>query len=137
MPDDPAVGDLAWRFLITYDGPVLTLQSVTTAAMRAGSSDPVDDLSASTGFWYDLNDGNGNVLFRRITSSPMRGWSEIPDEDGNFTVAQQPVVSGTFELLTPVVPGAATLTVFGADPALEDTGSFAVALATFDLGGVV
>jgi hypothetical protein len=120
LPDDLPSQDFAWRFTIAYDGAALSITTVAIAEMRVGTSDPIDDMSGVTGFWYELLDANGALLFRRITSNPMSAHAEVPSPVGDFTRGQRDVAAGEFELVTPVLPDAT-----------------AVALATFDLGGIV
>jgi hypothetical protein len=122
---------------MAYDGATLSFTTVAIAEMRVGTSDPTDDMTGVTGFWYELLDANGAVLFRRITSNPMSAHAEVPSPVGDFTRGQRDLVAGEFELVTPALPDATTLVIVGTDPFDEGQGAPAVALATFNLGGIV
>jgi hypothetical protein len=72
------------------------------------------------GFWFEVNDLKGNLLYRQIIDNPMKQYIEIPTDDGRFMNVPRKQNDITFEVLIPENPKNATLSFFGpADDKVE------------------
>lgn len=52
--------------------------------MRLPSSDELPERESDaplSGFWYEFQTEDGEVLYRQIISNPIRTWVDIPDEE--------------------------------------------------------
>lgn len=81
------------------------------------------------GFWYEVTDTKGNLLYRRIIDDPLKQHVEISEKDGSFTNVPVKRTDITFEVLIPHVPENANLSFFGTKEGIQGK------LATFDLRG--
>ena len=81
------------------------------------------------GFWYEVADTKGNLLYRRIIDDPLKQHVEIPEKDGSFTNVPVKRTDITFEVLIPHLPENAMLSFFGTKEGIQGK------LAAFDLRG--
>jgi hypothetical protein len=70
----------------------------------------------SSGFWFEVQDENGRVLFHRLLHDPLRMAVEVYYPDGKIQRVTGPPTEGEFEVLVPDIPGAATIVLFGSVP---------------------
>ncbi|WP_406661462.1 hypothetical protein V7O66_02765 [Methanolobus sp. ZRKC3] len=85
------------------------------------------------GFWYEVADTKGNLLYRRIIDDPLKQHVEIPEKDGSFTNVPVKRADITFEVLIPHLPKNAVLSFFGTKPSIKE--GMQGKLAEFDLRG--
>lgn len=81
------------------------------------------------GFWYEVADTKGNLLYRRIIDDPLKQHVEIPEKDGSFTNVPVKRTDITFEVLIPHLPENAMLSFFGTKEGIQGK------LAELDLHG--
>ena len=76
----------ALRLMLTYRDGTVVLDDVVPVVKRLPPSDPLPETSAErplSGFWYELRDRNGEVLYRQIEPNPIiNAWIEPVDRDG-------------------------------------------------------
>jgi hypothetical protein len=75
------------------------------------------------GFWYEVRDGKGEALFRRVTRNPAEPALEVPAPDGGLqrvTLERPDVV---FDVLIPDLDEADELCFFESDPRAAGTAS--------------
>jgi hypothetical protein len=126
----------ALRLGFTYQGGRVRLSSRQRVEVTTPPSDPTTGYGGESGFWYELRDADGRVLYRRVAESPIRFTVEVPVDDdlGASELARVPVPEpeGVFTLLVPDLEEARTLALVSSplDPSVTDA---ATDLATFDL----
>lgn len=138
--DEGSSGTRALRLVLTYRGGDVVLDDVVFVRKRLPPSDdlpeggPEGELS---GFWYELRDSAGEVLYRQIVGNPIiDAWIEPsngPDAEaaGWRRIAAVPD-SKTFSLLVPAVAGADHLLLFSSP--LEDTSAAQPAAERWRIG---
>jgi hypothetical protein len=114
------------RVTFSYDsadwaqgGPVVRFVSREDLDMTAPlAADPDDSPEGRAGFWYEVRDAVGRVLYRRGRHLPIAVLREVPgpEGDGGLSALAVDASQGTFELLAPVLPEGATLVLFSSPP---------------------
>lgn len=109
--------DVALRLVLIYRGGEVTLDQALRVRMRLLPSDDLPERMPQeplSGFWYELQGDDGEILYRQITAHPIRSWAEIPDEEdprGLVPVEFLPE-EVVFTLVVPDVPRAKQLVLF-------------------------
>lgn len=128
-PPAPAPSGLpsskSMRLTFSYDsadwargGPVVRFVSREDLEMTAPlAADPDDSPQGRAGFWYEVRDAAGRVLYRRGRHLPITVLREVPGPDDD-TLSALPIDAprGTFELLAPVLPEGASFALFSSPP---------------------
>lgn len=101
------------RLVLTYRrdalaGEEVTLREVVRIKKRLM---PPDELPRKpdrplSGFWYELHDADGEVLYRRIIGNPIRTWIDLPGEEDPTRLVHFESLPDekTFSLLVPAFP---------------------------------
>ncbi|MEV5079243.1 peptidoglycan-binding protein [Streptomyces sp. NPDC056159] len=100
-------------------GPVVRFVSREDLAMTAPLSEDVDAApQGRAGFWYEVRDAQGQVLYRRGRHLPIAVLIEVTaaEDDGTFSSVPLDAPHGTFELLAPLLPGATAVVLFSSPP---------------------
>ena len=132
MPDEVVPSTDAIRFSYAIDGVgALTLADAVDVAITALPPDDLDPgVGPFTGFWFELRDVDGNVLWRHVTQHPLRGTVETYGNDaGGGLVAgllADEVGVPFATIAIPALDGAVKVALMGAPPA--EPGSAAVEL---------
>lgn len=115
----------AMRLTFSYDsadwiegGPLVRFVSREDLTMTPPlGEDPDDSPQGRSGFWYEVQDGRGQVLYRRGRHRPIEILPEIMG-DGEGAPARVLVDAprGVFELVAPVLPGATAVVLFSSPP---------------------
>lgn len=102
------------RVTIAYDRVDLRVVGRKQVAMKALPSNSLEPVQDRSGFWFQVEDAGGRVLYRRIMASPIRLDAETPSGDPDRPLRRVPLanVSGTFFILVPKLPRARTVRVF-------------------------
>jgi hypothetical protein len=122
-PTAPSVprADHTLRVAIDYKGTVIRIAGSERVAMIAPPSVTTAPRKGQSGFWFELRDAAGRLLFHRALHNPIRTDVEVFSSDPSRSIARVPVAEpeGRFELLVPDVPGAQSLVLYGspAEPA--------------------
>jgi len=115
------------RITFAYDGPKLEIIRVQRVAMRAPA--PATTLQKNqSGYWLEVRDGSGQLLYHRPIHDPMRqhieSFGESPGKPMRRYAAT--VTKGEFEVLVPDLPGAQTFRLHGpTESAAKAPGVFA------------
>jgi hypothetical protein len=126
-PDDVA-STRALRLILTYRGGDVSLEDVVFVAKRLPPSDELPEGGQEgelSGFWYELRDRAGEVLYRQIIGSPIiDAWVEPAEEsrsEGSVwrRIAAVPDAK-TFALLVPDLSNGDSVVLFSSP--LDDTG---------------
>ncbi len=121
------------RVTIAYRGQELRIQSRETLRMRTPPSNPLQVAEKQTGFWFQVEDTSGRVLYRRIMHSPIRVDIETPSGDPERPLKRVPVKQeeGMFFLLVPLLPEARIVSIFSSPLEPEKAGEPAVEIFRF------
>jgi peptidoglycan hydrolase-like protein with peptidoglycan-binding domain len=131
------------RLMFSYDsedwpqGPLVRFVAREDFDAAAPLSDALDvSTEGRSGFWYELQDPEGQVLYRRVQHRPIRLVAEVPSGDPDAKLVSIPIDApkGTFELLAPVLPRARKLVLFSSPLSADREHEAATAIGAFDLG---
>jgi len=86
-----------------------------------------------TGFWFEVADSKGKILYRRIINDPLRQQVEVPNVDGSFTNVPEVRKDITLEVLIPDDPKNAALSFLGTEEHLVEKKAVLRKMAQFDL----
>jgi hypothetical protein len=135
VPDDVPSVDQSLSLQFAYSGLDITLIDQQVVDVASPESEDTGPLGGEPGFWYELRDAAGAVLWRHEAVHPIWFESEGPADDGEaMTWGPDDAQSGSFTAQVPVIDGAVTLALVGSPPPGSDPGPVQD-LATFDLGG--
>lgn len=81
----------AIRFTFSYRGDDVRLVSRETVEMTAMPSDPVEAALAGDAFWFELQNDDGDAVYRRAMRAPTRRTVEVRTDDPDRPFAQHPV----------------------------------------------
>jgi hypothetical protein len=123
LPQAQAHGaDHTLRVTLAYRGDELEVKRVERVRMLAPGQavrEPPGEHGA--GFWFEIRDGKGKLLYHRVIHQPNRADREVFSPDPDQTVRREPKSSepeGEFTLLVPDIPEGAEFVVH-ASPARE------------------
>jgi hypothetical protein len=127
----------AVRATIAYRGQELRLVSSQTVAMRTLPSHELQAPDGQSGFWFQLEDAGGRVLYRRVMQTPIRYDTETVSDD-----PQRPLMrvaledpDGVFFLLVPLLREAQIVRVFSSPLEPHKDAEPAREILAFDLFG--
>ncbi|MFE2581529.1 peptidoglycan-binding protein [Streptomyces sp. NPDC059378] len=119
-------GSRSMRLTFSYDsadwaqgGPVVRFVSREDLEMTAPlAADPDDSPHGRAGFWYELRDAAGRVLYRRGRHQPIAVLREVPgpEDDGGLVALPVDAPRGTFELIAPLLSEGASVVLFSSPP---------------------
>lgn len=107
----------SFRLKFQYSGERITLagsERVQVIAPPSVTAQP--ERGKSSGFWFEVLDAKGNVLFYRLLRDPLRTAVEVFTADGSFRRITGPPNEGEFEVVVPDIPEAAAIVLFGSVP---------------------
>ena len=122
--DIPGKAQRVERITLKFEDGDFNLLSRQTITKVIPQSDELPQVNDSlSGFWYELQGFEENVIYRRIIENPVRNTFEGPDidtpENGNAVDRKESIPqSQIFTLLIPFPPSGAQLVLFGS-PLLE------------------
>jgi hypothetical protein len=91
------------RLMFSYEGFEVQLDSVQKVYIISPPSDWLEPNEGEPGFWYELRDNEGQTIYRRVTTNPIKFQVEVRTEDENrplaWVKAEEP--KGVFVLLVP------------------------------------
>lgn len=126
---------LATRLTFSYKGDKIKLVSQKTLKMTPLAPDTFQSGKRGSGFWYELKDAKNRTQFRRVTSNPIRHYTEVrsgdPDRPLSWEKVDEP--SGIFTLLIPVIKGVREIRLFSSPQIGEERGGPAREIARFVL----
>lgn len=119
--EDTRAGRRALRLIFEYEGDHISLVSARRVAMMVPPSDPLAARRRESGFWFELKDGSGKTLYRRVTHDPIQRAVELrsDDPDRPFTREDVKNPAGTFVLLVPDLAEAREVALSSSPPGRE------------------
>lgn len=122
MPDEVIPSTDGIRFTYETDGAgALILVDAVPVSMTAFPSDDLDpDLAPFRGFWFELRDAGGALLWRHVTQHPLRGTVEIYSDE-QPGLLDDDVGAPVASVAIPALAGADTVALMGS-PAAEPDG---------------
>src|SRR6266851_5333938 len=122
------------RIAFAYDGAKLEISRVQRVAMRAPATTPMHESQA--GYWLEVRDGGGRLLYQRPIHDPMRRDIESFGDAPGDPMRRHPATAtkGEFEVLVPDLPGAQTFGLQGpsADARMAFSPSASLSAHSFD-----
>jgi hypothetical protein len=104
----------ALRLTYRYDGDNVSLarrERVQMIAPPAGRTPPV--AGENSGFWVELRDANGRVLYHRVLHNPIPFVAEVHSPEGTIRAVSAPPGRGEFQVLVPDLPDGAAAVLYG------------------------
>lgn len=112
------------RLTFSYEGDTIRLIDRRSVEMiPPAPNTPLPDLDEA-GFWYVVRDDKREVVYYRVTRNPMAPSFEVfsPSGEQSITNIDRDRARGTFEILVPDTPEAASLHLFTTDPLVHGGG---------------
>lgn len=102
------------RLTFEYEGGAVRLVSRQSVEMITPAPHPTPITAGQTGFWYELRDHAGRVIYQRALHNPIRFDVEVFSDDPEEPIHRRPVdnLRGTFELLVPDTLEGDTVVIF-------------------------
>jgi hypothetical protein len=103
------------RVTFAFDADKVTLEGVVRVAMRVTAPTTPTPDENTTGYWLELRDAQGKVLYHRALHDPTRLDVEVFGDKPGEPMRRVPATrsSGTFEVLVPDLPGGARVVLRG------------------------
>ena len=136
MADAPLAEDeRALRLTFTYRGDVIDLLDAQRLAMLVPPGDAMEEQGVRSGFWFELRDDAGGLVFRQGMHHPLASDMEVFPEDPAGEIIRQPVQerSGAFTLVIPEAAAAANLVLVASPSEPERRNLAATEVARFDM----
>jgi hypothetical protein len=126
---------LALRLTFTYEGSEIRLVSQQSVEMTLPPSHDLQGYEGHSGFWYVLQDAQGQPLYRRTTQNPMKHDVEVFSNEPATSIARQNIdqPKGSFVLLVPAIAGTQTVALFSHPLKMEASARPVTEIARFDL----
>jgi hypothetical protein len=103
------------RITFSYDGPKLEIIRVQRVAMRAPAPATMTPQINQTGYWLEVRNGNGKLLYHRPIHDPtnrhIESFGDAPGKPMHLHPAT--ATKGEFEVLVPDLPSAQTFRLLG------------------------
>lgn len=130
LPSNQAV-----RVTLSYQGKELRLVSRKVLSMRTPPSAPLEIPEKQAGFWFQVEDANGHLLYRRVMHNPIQFDTETPSDDPERPLKRVPLSEprGTFFLLVPFLREARTVRIFSSPFELEKATESAGEIMRFNI----
>ena len=112
------------RLTFTYEGSTVRLVSRRSVEMITPAASPTSIREGQSGFWYELRDRPGRVLYQLALHNPIRVEAEVFPEDQSQPIRRVPIrhPRGTFDLLVPDLDEGDTVILYSSplDPTKSD-----------------
>ena len=123
------------RLTFSYERTNVQLTNVQSVTMRPLPADPLQAPKDATGFWIELQDADGQSLYRRVMQNPIRFAAEFPTGETNRPLAWGNIKEprGSFVLVVPDLSRVQTLVLFSSPLEPDRSAGPAQELVRFDL----
>lgn len=104
------------RLTLSIDNGSVQLLKVTRVAMRALAADPAPPAAGTSGFWFEVTDPNGKVIYHLPLPHSDLDSVEVFDDPQGGAIRRVPRSRGgprKVELIVPDLPAAAIFTLHG------------------------
>ncbi len=121
------------RLTFSYEGSTVRLVSRQSVEMITPPASPYPIREGQTGFWYELRERGGKVLYQRAVHNPIHFDVEIFSDDPQQPMSRQKVdnPSGIFVLFVPDIPEGYNVVLFSSPLTQEEATKPAQELARF------
>ena len=112
----------ALRLILTYrqglpSGQEIALEEIERIDMLVEASDELPKAGSEnllSGFWYELQTADGEILYRKITANPIRLWINLPDDEEPAHIVRHETLpeENIFTLLVPYYSEATTVILY-------------------------
>jgi hypothetical protein len=122
------------RLTFTYAGDQVRLANTERVAMIAPAEATTPPTGEETGYWVEVRDKDGKLLYHRPLHDPLREDLEVfGDEPGEpIYRVSNPTREGEFEVLVPDLPAAAEFSLHGPKPKAREAHGRSVPLLKHD-----
>ena len=107
----------AMRLSFAYEGSEVRLVEQQNLQKVTQPSDPIDtrQYRERSGFWVEIQDGQGQPLYRRIMDDHFEPSIEVRSQDPEYPLERIPIdrPRGTFSVIVPAFPDADAVVLFG------------------------
>ncbi len=116
QPSRPAPYTL--RLTFAYDQDQIRLIRSQRVEMIAPPSVTPPPQANQAGYWFEVRDSNGNLIYHRVIHDPIRTDLEVFSDDPTQSITRipNPNPRGEFTLLVPDLPAANSFTFHGVPP---------------------
>lgn len=124
------------RLTFEYEGREVRLIAQERVMKMSPPSEIFQEYEGRAGFWYDVTDAQGHLLYRRAIQTPIRFDVEVFSNDPKVGIVRRKLADprGRFSLVVPDMPEATTLIFFSSPPEPEFAHEPAQEFARFELG---
>lgn len=129
----------AVRLTFSYLGDAIELLAVQRVTMFVPPSDPLEDDVPRSGFWLELRDATGGLMFRLGMHDPIGGSYEVFPADPRGEIVRRPMMSlaGAFSVVIPELSAARRLAFVARPPTVESLARAAAEVVSFDMTAVM
>lgn len=124
----------AIRLLVSYDRGRLAIRERLAVEAATPPSDPIRGFEGQSGFWLELRDARGTLLFRRVMHNPIPYEVESHDLEAGPRRHRVARPAGVFSVLLPDLPGAESLVIVSSPLDPDKSAAPAEPLARLPLG---
>jgi hypothetical protein len=137
-PDSPGSQSRALRLTFSYRGESVELADAQRVEMVVPPGDP-PAAEPQGGFWIELRDASGTVLYRRVMHNPIASDYEVFPRDPGGAIVRQPVPlrQGAFNVVVPELREADTLSLMTNAPPGQPAARTASEIARFSMSTVM
>jgi hypothetical protein len=123
------------RLTFGYEGSTVRLVSLMSVEMITPPASLTPIHEGQSGFWYELRDQTGRVLYQRPLHNPIRVEAEVFPENQTEPIRHVALRDprGTFDLLVPDIAEGDSVVLFSSPLKPEDSAAPARELARFRL----
>ena len=134
-PEPTARSSRTLRLTFAYEGSTVRLVSRTSVEMITPAATPTRIREGQSGFWYELRDQTGRILYQLALHNPIRFEAEAFPEDQRQPIRHVPIPHprGTFDLLVPDLAEGDTVVLFSSPLDPDKSMAPARELASFRL----
>lgn len=128
----------ALRLTFAYRGEEIELVDAQPVAMFMPPGESLEAREARSGFWFELHDGGGSLLFRQAMHHPIESDYEVFPEDPAGEIVRRPAPgrSGAFTIVIPEMAEAETLILVASPSTPEARYQAAAEVARFEMAAV-
>ncbi|TEB05460.1 hypothetical protein Psch_02501 [Pelotomaculum schinkii] len=128
----------ALRLTFAYRGEEIELVVAQRVAMFVPPADSLEEREPRSGFWLELRDAAGALVFRQDLHNPIAADYEVFPENPAGEIVRLPAAapSGTFTLVIPEPERAENLVLVASPSTPEARNQAAREVARFDMAGV-
>jgi hypothetical protein len=103
------------RLTFAYKGRAVQLVRTQRVAMVSPPSVTPPPEPGQAGYWFEVRDATGALIFHRAIHSPVRTDVEVHSNDPKRSITRVPIDNdeGEFELLVPDLPNARSFAFYG------------------------